>query len=62
MLGSHKGERMEWYIIILIAMELAISMYELAMKLREENHQKLLEEAEAAEAVAADATPAASTD
>ncbi|ETV94871.1 hypothetical protein H310_11528 [Aphanomyces invadans] len=32
-LSSHKGTRMEWYIIILIAAELAISAYELAMKL-----------------------------
>lgn len=32
-LGSHKGERMEWYIIILIAAELAIGVYEFAMKL-----------------------------
>lgn len=33
MLGTHKGERMEWYIIILIAAELAIGVYELVMKL-----------------------------
>ncbi|OQR89338.1 hypothetical protein THRCLA_09787 [Thraustotheca clavata] len=32
-LSSYKGTRMEWYIIILIAAELAISAYELAMKL-----------------------------
>lgn len=49
-LGTHKGERMEWYIIILIAMELAISLYELIMKLKEEQEHKAAEEA------AADAT------
>jgi uncharacterized Rmd1/YagE family protein len=31
-LGSHKGERLEWYIIIIIAAELAIGVYELIMK------------------------------
>ncbi|TMW69573.1 hypothetical protein Poli38472_001729 [Pythium oligandrum] len=37
-LGTHKGERMEWYIIILIAAELLISLYELLIKLNEEPH------------------------
>ncbi|TYZ62145.1 hypothetical protein PybrP1_009616 [[Pythium] brassicae (nom. inval.)] len=31
-LGSHKGERLEWYIIIIIAAELAIAVVELVMK------------------------------
>ncbi|KAI9917709.1 hypothetical protein PsorP6_012387 [Peronosclerospora sorghi] len=32
-LDSHKGERLEWYIIILISVELGIGVYELLMKL-----------------------------
>ncbi|CAI5742184.1 unnamed protein product [Hyaloperonospora brassicae] len=32
-LHSHKGERLEWYIIILISVELGIGVYELLMKL-----------------------------
>ncbi|KAJ0398758.1 hypothetical protein P43SY_009826 [Pythium insidiosum] len=40
-LGTHKGERMEWYIIILIAAELLISLYEFIMKLREEPEHML---------------------
>ncbi|KAL8010692.1 hypothetical protein Plhal710r2_c058g0167771 [Plasmopara halstedii] len=32
-LDSHKGERLEWYIIILISVELGIGVYELLLKL-----------------------------
>uniref|UniRef100_M4BVL5 DUF155 domain-containing protein n=1 Tax=Hyaloperonospora arabidopsidis (strain Emoy2) TaxID=559515 RepID=M4BVL5_HYAAE len=32
-LHSHKGERLEWYIIILISVELGIGVYELLLKL-----------------------------
>jgi uncharacterized Rmd1/YagE family protein len=32
-LDSHKGERLEWYIIILISVELGVGVYELLLKL-----------------------------
>lgn len=35
MLGTHKSERLERYIIALIAVELLLSLYEMAKKMRD---------------------------